>query len=215
VSESCQVDLAHLHLKYCAGRIFHRTEHFLASMAPRASVTSTRSLLELFHPTRRRPTGPKLNPLPRNKPSAFSKNVSTTAAPQQSEMEVDTEARPRWSYTPTAMAAPVRSRLPRREQPWKVNDDPKMLDSFYVRFLGPGGERMLTDETKWLAITHKSFDHGRRGFNDRLSYLGTLATTQSPRSTWSNWLGVMYCRQTYRRASDDTCASRLICEGRI
>lgn len=25
---------------------------------------------------------------------------------------------------------------------------------------------------KWLALTHKSFDHGRRGFNDRLAYLG-------------------------------------------
>ncbi|ERF68723.1 hypothetical protein EPUS_07141 [Endocarpon pusillum Z07020] len=70
------------------------------------------------------------------------------------------------------MAAPVRSRLPRREAIWKVNDDPRKLDSFYVQFLGPGGDSILTDETKWLAVTHKSFDHGRRGFNDRLSYLG-------------------------------------------
>lgn len=31
---------------------------------------------------------------------------------------------------------------------------------------------MLTDEVKWLAVTHKSFDHGRRGFNDRLAFLG-------------------------------------------
>lgn len=31
---------------------------------------------------------------------------------------------------------------------------------------------MLSDETKWLAVTHKSFDHGRRGFNDRLAFLG-------------------------------------------
>jgi len=31
---------------------------------------------------------------------------------------------------------------------------------------------MLTEEVKWLAITHKSFDQGRRGFNDRLSFLG-------------------------------------------
>ncbi len=25
---------------------------------------------------------------------------------------------------------------------------------------------------QWLAITHKSFDHARRGFNDRLAFLG-------------------------------------------
>ena len=31
---------------------------------------------------------------------------------------------------------------------------------------------MLSDETKWLCVTHKSFDHGRRGFNDRLAFLG-------------------------------------------
>ena len=31
---------------------------------------------------------------------------------------------------------------------------------------------MLTDEVKWLAVTHKSFDHGRRGYNDRLAFFG-------------------------------------------
>jgi large subunit ribosomal protein L15 len=72
------------------------------------------------------------------------------------------------------MTAPVRSRLPRRDEPWKVNEDPKQLDRIYERFLGPGGDKLLTEETKWLAVTHKSFDHGRRGFNDRLSYLGML-----------------------------------------
>ncbi|KAI9807218.1 MAG: hypothetical protein M1825_005936 [Sarcosagium campestre] len=42
----------------------------------------------------------------------------------------------------------------------------------YVRLLGPNGHRLLTEEVKWLAVTHKSFDHGRRGFNDRLATLG-------------------------------------------
>lgn len=42
----------------------------------------------------------------------------------------------------------------------------------YIRFFGEGGNEWLSDETKWLAITHKSFDQGKRGFNDRLSYLG-------------------------------------------
>lgn len=50
---------------------------------------------------------------------------------------------------------------------------------------------MLTDEVKWLAITHKSFDQGRRGFNDRLAFFGrriinlqmTLALLHSPLTT--------------------------------
>ncbi len=149
-------------------------------MAPKLNASSKRPLLDLFRPTRRCPACAKSTRFLRSKSPAFRRNVST-AAPHHSEMEVDNEARPRWSYTPPAMTAPVRSRLPRREEPWKVNDDPKKLDFFYTRFLGPGGEKMLTDETKWLAITHKSFDHGRRGFNDRLSHLGMLPTTQ--------WLG--------------------------
>lgn len=31
---------------------------------------------------------------------------------------------------------------------------------------------MLSDEVKWIAITHKTFDQGKRGFNDRLAYFG-------------------------------------------
>lgn len=31
---------------------------------------------------------------------------------------------------------------------------------------------MLSEETKWLAVTNKSFDAGRRGFNDRLAFFG-------------------------------------------
>ena len=33
---------------------------------------------------------------------------------------------------------------------------------------------MLTEEVKWLAVTHKSFDHGKRGYNDRLAFLGMI-----------------------------------------
>ncbi|KAL2386687.1 hypothetical protein RJZ90_000546 [Blastomyces dermatitidis] len=36
----------------------------------------------------------------------------------------------------------------------------------------PDGDKMLTEEVKWQTVTHKSFDQGRRGFNERLSYLG-------------------------------------------
>jgi large subunit ribosomal protein L15 len=86
------------------------------------------------------------------------------------------------------MSAPVRSRLPRRGEPWVVNEDPKRLDAVYERFLGPEGDKILTDETKWLAVTHKSFDHGRRGFNDRLSYLGRRATARCLAKSKSNWM---------------------------
>lgn len=55
---------------------------------------------------------------------------------------------------------------------WTVNEDPKLLDEVLKNVLGREGERMLPDELKWLAVTHKSFDQGRRGFNDRLAFLG-------------------------------------------
>lgn len=34
---------------------------------------------------------------------------------------------------------------------------------------------MLPEELKWLAVTHKSFDQGRRGFNHKLAMLGRSA----------------------------------------
>ncbi|TVY21157.1 hypothetical protein LARI1_G001472 [Lachnellula arida] len=70
--------------------------------------------------------------------------------------------------------------------PWKpqdpskvfqCNEDPEKLDRFYINFLGRGGDTMLADEVKWLAITHKSFDQGRRGFNDRLAFFGRRILT--------------------------------------
>ncbi|PHH72330.1 hypothetical protein CDD82_6031 [Ophiocordyceps australis] len=55
---------------------------------------------------------------------------------------------------------------------WEVNKSPERLDEMYFRLLGPGGEKLLPEELKWLAVTHKSFDYGRRGFNDKLALLG-------------------------------------------
>ncbi|KAL2262649.1 hypothetical protein VTK26DRAFT_574 [Humicola hyalothermophila] len=85
--------------------------------------------------------------------------------------------RPRWSYTPERMKGPGFSinvvKDPRRTI-WHNNDDPAKLDAMYNRLLGANGDRMLPDEVKWLAITHKSFDQGRRGFNTRLAYFGRL-----------------------------------------
>lgn len=42
----------------------------------------------------------------------------------------------------------------------------------YNRLLGREGDKMLPEEVKWLAVTHKSFDYGRRGFNTKLAYFG-------------------------------------------
>ncbi|CAD6583635.1 MAG: AP-1 complex subunit mu-1-Iike [Alectoria sarmentosa] len=72
------------------------------------------------------------------------------------------------------MKAPVRLKPPVANYDFAVNEDPERLDEVYDRVLGAEGYKMLTDEVKWLAITHKSFDHGRRGFNDRLIYLGKM-----------------------------------------
>lgn len=92
------------------------------------------------------------------------RTITTTSTPNQ-------EQTPRWSQTPTGMAAPVRVRA-RPKQTFIVNEDPAKLDIMYNKLLGQNGSKMLHDETKWLAVTHKSFDQGRRGFNDRLSFMG-------------------------------------------
>jgi large subunit ribosomal protein L15 len=86
--------------------------------------------------------------------------------------ENDKAERPRWSYTPERMKAPFPAKPKNPEMAWECNNDPQLLDQFYIRFLGRGGDTVLTEEIKWLAITHKSFDQGRRGFNDRLAFFG-------------------------------------------
>jgi large subunit ribosomal protein L15 len=73
------------------------------------------------------------------------------------------------------MVAPVSLRTAKPNNNYPINEDPERLDLIYVRILGEGGDRLLTEEVKWLAVTHKSFDQGRRGFNDRLAFLGMRA----------------------------------------
>ncbi|KAL2019165.1 hypothetical protein VTK56DRAFT_10037 [Thermocarpiscus australiensis] len=105
--------------------------------------------------------------------SATRNNEAVDSPPQPAPPQ----ERPRWSYTPERMKGPGFSinivKDPRRTV-WHNNDDPAKLDAMYNRLLGPNGEKMLPDEIKWLAITHKSFDQGRRGFNTRLAYFGRL-----------------------------------------
>lgn len=94
-----------------------------------------------------------------------------------SEEDVE-RTRPRWSYTPEALKRTHDFSLNRVRDPrrtiWHVNEDPAKLDEFYDRFLGRNGSKMLPEELKWLAVTHKSFDYGRRGFNTKLAYFGRL-----------------------------------------
>ncbi|KAF5707091.1 RNase III domain-containing protein [Fusarium mundagurra] len=92
---------------------------------------------------------------------------------------------PRWSQTPAAMKAPLQLDWAKNPQNkvWTVNNDPKKLDEVYERLLGPGGSKLLPEELKWLAVTHKSFDQGRRGFNDRLALLGRMALVMETTKT--------------------------------
>ncbi|KAL2882103.1 hypothetical protein SGCOL_002365 [Colletotrichum sp. CLE4] len=96
---------------------------------------------------------------------------------EEDERPDEIRQRPRWSYTPEGMKAPFSPHITKNpaRSVWKVNEDPKKLDQMYVKLLGRDGDKMLPDETKWLAVTHKSFDQGRRGFNDKLAYLGRQA----------------------------------------
>lgn len=70
------------------------------------------------------------------------------------------------------MMAPFPHRIKDPKKAYEVNEDPVQVDQMYISLLGRKGDEMLTDEIKWLAITHKSFDQGRRGFNDRLAFFG-------------------------------------------
>lgn len=100
--------------------------------------------------------------------SRILRQFSTT--PLRSEEE--TSERPRWSYTPPQMKAPFHPRKKNPLKAWSYNEDPEAVDDMYIGLLGRGGDKVLTDEVKWLAITHKSYDQGRRGFNDRLAFFG-------------------------------------------
>lgn len=99
-------------------------------------------------------------------------------------------AAPRWSRHPSALRAPHRIRPKTDSDTWTVNSDPSLLNDFYVRLLGPEGDKLLPDDIKWLAVTHKSFDQGRSGFNERLAFFGrrivemqaTLGLLDTPRS---------------------------------
>ncbi|PGH12952.1 hypothetical protein AJ79_03925 [Helicocarpus griseus UAMH5409] len=132
----------------------------------------------------------------RTTPYHIQRHGLASAAAQESVLESTLEESqsaptPRWKSTPPMMKAPVRLRGDPDVPEYPCNSDPAVLDQFYIRMLGPGGDTILTEEVKWQSVTHKSFDQGRRGFNERLSYLGkqivqlqtTLALLESKSSS--------------------------------
>jgi len=124
----------------------------LRYLAQRPSICSSCALSVAARPAAAQPQG---------------RLFSTTTAAKEEVNE-----RPRWSYTPEKMKAPFHPRIKDPTKAWTCNEDPKLVDAMYAGLLGRGGEKALSEEVKWLAITHKSFDQGRRGFNDRLAFFG-------------------------------------------
>ncbi|KAH7318139.1 ribonuclease-III-like-domain-containing protein [Stachybotrys elegans] len=106
---------------------------------------------------------------------ATTTKTTTTPAP----FEVRERAEPRWKSTPAGMKAPTVLDFAKKpsNKIWHVNNSPERLDAMYNRLLGKDGSKMLPEELKWLAVTHKSFDQGRRGFNDRLALMGRHTLT--------------------------------------
>ncbi|KAL4895970.1 ribonuclease-III-like-domain-containing protein [Aspergillus ambiguus] len=121
-------------------------------------------------------------------PALLLPRRALSTSTEQTQTPADYADKPRWSYTPPRAKAPFSLRFNSKRREYPVNSDPKVLDQFFIRMLGNDGDKVLSDEIKWLAVTHKSFDQGRRGFNDRLALLGkrivqlqaSLALVQSP-----------------------------------
>ncbi|KAI1747393.1 RNase III domain-containing protein [Xylaria castorea] len=148
----------------------------MALKTSRSAVSLSRQALRHYN-SQNAPSVAVAHPLALTTSRTFATSVSRPS-------EATAEA-PRWSYTPERMKAPFSPHItkdPSRSR-WHVNDDPQRLDNALNTLLGRDGERMLPEELKWLAVTHKSFDQGRRGFNDRLAFLGRqiciLEATQS------------------------------------
>ena len=111
---------------------------------------------------------------------AISFRGLSTSTPQREESYIVQNSRPRWAHTPERMRAPVSLKRFNPKNRWIVNESQDKLDDFYVQLLGDGGDKLLTEEVKWLAVTHKSFAQGRRGYNDRLAFLGMNLVGRKP-----------------------------------
>lgn len=145
----------------------------MALNTSRTVWSTSRQALRPIRPAAARPACRANHQIARHPTALREKNDSLNEPISEADIE---EARPRWSYTPERLKGIHGFSLstpkdPRRSA-WSVNEDPAKLDEFYERFLGRNGSRLLPEEIKWLAVTHKSFDFGRRGFNTRLAFYG-------------------------------------------
>ena len=97
---------------------------------------------------------------------------------EEAEKEVAYQSQPGrlpYTYPKRVRNARPQPRAPvpvRPRKPFVVNDNPRVLDAMYKKLFGkdPG----LSEEVKWQAVTHKSFDHGKQPFNSKLRFFGTI-----------------------------------------
>jgi hypothetical protein len=194
---------SHLHQTTTAD--FTAAPALAPSLLPRAvihAMASARPLRSLFS-TASSPLRPAPSRAAIVRTSACT--FSTTTRCRDADHDTEGADRPRWQQTPPRMMAPYRVRPQAKGGVFKVNEDPRRLDDAYTRMLGQGGDKVLGDEVKWLAVTHKSFDHGRRGFNDRLAYLGMC---KSMRCLAGGWGANGESRTADSRATNITGAGR-------
>ena len=121
--------------------------------------------------------------------SSQSQQYHASSATDLSQPKPFTEPpvkKPRWAATPSRYTAPYRSKPPVPDNEFIVNENPDVLDRAYERLLGKGGHDLIREEVKWLAVTHKSFDHGKRGYNERLAVLGGSTMPFALEVRWNN-----------------------------
>lgn len=153
-------------------------------MHPMSKSTAFWTFASLARPFEKRAVCQSTSYFRPQQPSLPPSNAFTTSLRRSYEINPYADPpndRPRWQAPPPQMTAPFRSKPPVEGNDYAVNEDPRKLNKAYDRLLGKDGHKLLTEEVKWLAVTHKSFDHGRRGYNDRLAFLGTHTTA----ITWS------------------------------
>ncbi|KAL8774926.1 MAG: hypothetical protein Q9194_003888 [Teloschistes cf. exilis] len=139
-----------------------------------ARVQKPSNYLFFALPVRRRPTcaSNTFHRLTRPVSTPLRQKSSSAATPFMYDLASTASEEPRWKATPSRMATRgTPNRIFKGADQMNINKSPEKLDRILTRVIGEGGDSMLSDEVKWLAVTHKSFDHGRRGFNDRLAYL--------------------------------------------
>lgn len=140
-----------------------------------ASQTPRQSLRVLARPARSSLRTTYLSTTPRR---ALSCSTPCYSEETQGGNNQTAEEKPRWLYTPPGTKAPFSLHFDSKRPDYPINESQEVLDKFYIGLLGPGGDKVLSEKLKWLAVTHKSFDQGRRGFNDRLGFLGMVSSPE-------------------------------------